>query len=167
MCIQLISSRTFRHIKNCDYNSVWFIRISPCPFWAKKCSPNKQRFINHVLHGFCFAYIDDVLVASSSYEEHIQHLETIFKRFSDYIIIINPIKYLFGQSKVIFFGHKINAADISPLPDKTEAINIFKAPITMKQLRQFLGMVNFYWRFLLNCAQILHLLADILTDIKN
>ena len=130
-----------------------FLRVS---FGLRNAAQILQRFMNRVLNclDFCFVYIDDMLVASSSYEEHIQHVEKFFQRFSDYSIIINSIKCLLEQSEVNFLGHKISVAGVSPLPNKTEAINNFKAPTTMKQLCQYLDMVNFYGRFIPNSTSL-------------
>ena len=59
-----------------------------------------QRFIDEVLRDvdLCYAYIDDVLVASTSEEEHEQHLRTLFQRFSDYGVLLNPAKSVFGAT---------------------------------------------------------------------
>ena len=143
-----------------------FLRV---PFGLRNAAQTFQRFMNRVLHGldFVLAYIDDVLISSSSPEEHLKHLEKVFDRFKQYGVIINPIKCEFGKSEVDFLGHKINSNGIAPLPAKTEAIRNFPPPDTMKKLRQFLGMVNFYRRFLPGCADILRPLTDILTSIKN
>ena len=57
-----------------------------------------QRFMDEVLQGldFCYAYIDDILVASASPEEHLQHLETVFQRLREYGVVINSMKCVFG-----------------------------------------------------------------------
>ena len=119
--------------------------------------------MDHVLHGLdcSVSYIDDVLIASSS------PTEQVFQRFQKYGVIIDPIKCQFGKAEVDFLGHRINAAGISPLPSKTVAIREFPVPQTMKQLRQFLGMVNFYRCFLPRCAETLAPLTNILTNVKN
>ena len=143
-----------------------FLRV---PFGLRNAAQSFQRFMNRVLHGLdcSVSYIDDVLIASSSREEHIQHIHQVFERFRKYGVVINPIKCEFGKPEVDFLGHRINAAGISPLPEKTEAINNFPPPDTMRKLRRFLGMVNFYRRFIPNCAKTLQPLTDILTNVKN
>ena len=143
-----------------------FLRV---PFGLKNAAQTFQRFMNQVLRGldFCVTYIDDVLIASSSDTEHMQHLEQVFERFRQYGIVINPIKCQFGKASVNFLGHNISASGITPLPEKVEAISSFPIPQTMKQLRQFLGMVNFYRRFLPNCAEVLAPLTNLLSSVKN
>ena len=64
------------------------------PFGLKNAAQTFQRFINQVLRGltFCYVYIDDLLVASTSPEEHRQHLKLVFERLRHYGIILNPHK---------------------------------------------------------------------------
>ncbi|XP_044745200.1 uncharacterized protein LOC123307062 [Coccinella septempunctata] len=67
-------------------------------FGLRNAAQTFQRFIDEVLQGldFCFSYIDDVLIASSSEEEHMEHLRIIFERFRNYSIVLNPAKCIFG-----------------------------------------------------------------------
>lgn len=104
-----------------------------------------QCFMDHVLRGFdfCYVYIDDLLVASSSPEEHKQHLRQIFERLRHYGIIINPQKCVFGASSVEFLGHFVDSNGIHPLPAKVQAIVDFPRPTSCRQLRTFLGLINF------------------------
>ena len=83
------------------------------------------------------------------------HLRINSERFQKYGIIINPIKCAFGKTEVEFLGHSLGVVGISPSPTKTEAIIQFPVPTNMKSLQQFLSMVNFYRRFIPNCASIL------------
>lgn len=137
-----------------------FLRV---PFGLRNAAQSFQRFIDHVLHDLHFvcAYVDDVLIASSSMEEHIKHLQIVFERFEKFGVVINPVKCEFGKSEVVFLGHRINSAGVSPSPSKVAAISDFPLPDTMRKLRQFLGMVNFFRRFLPNCAQVIKPLTDI------
>ena len=100
---------------------------------------------------FCYVYIDDLLVASSSPEEHKQHLRQIFECLRHYGVIINPHKCVFGVSSVESLGHFVG---IYPLPAKMQAIVDFPQPTSRRQLRTFLGLINFYHRFIPGCAQI-------------
>ena len=84
------------------------------PFGLKNAAQSFQRFIDEVLHGlhFTYAYIDDVLIASSNPKEHFQHLQTVFERFKRYGVIINPSKSEVGVSKLHFLGHQVDSAGI-------------------------------------------------------
>ncbi len=139
-----------------------FVRM---PFGLKNAAQTFQRFIDQVLCGltFCYAYIDDVLVASTSPEEHLRHLQLVFERLQHYGIIINPQKCVFGASSIEFLGHRVDCHGIHPLPDKVQSILDFPQPTSRRQLRTFLGLINFYHRFLSSCAKILDPLNDLLS----
>lgn len=134
------------------------------PFGLRNSAQTFQRFINEVLHGleFCYAYIDDILVASSTEEEHKQHLREVFNRLQQYGVRLNPAKCIFGAQKVKFLGYLVSEEGTQPLPEKVEAIQNYRKPETVKQLRQFLGTINFYRRFVPGAAQEQALLNDLL-----
>ena len=134
------------------------------PFGLRNAAQTFQRFIDEVLRGlgFVYAYVDDLLIASASPEEHESHLECLFQRLKEYGIVINQSKCKFGVQQVQFLGHQIDAQGIRPLPDKVKDIANFPVPETASQLRRFLGMVNFYRRFLPHCAQLLLPLTQLL-----
>lgn len=138
------------------------------PFGLRNAAQTFQRFIDQVLRGltFCFAYLDDILVASTSDVEHEAHLSQLFQRLKSHGIVINAEKCCFGQPSVDFLGHRIDATGITPLPAKSQAIRDFPMPTTRRKLRQFLGLVNFYRRFVPRCAHILEPLHDMLTGSK-
>jgi cleavage and polyadenylation specificity factor subunit 1 len=99
-------------------------------------------------------HTDDVLVASISEDEHEQHLRTLFQRFSEYGVLLNSAKCVFGVTEVTFLGYANSAEGTSPLEEKVAAINRFQQPVLVKDLRHFLGMLNFYRRFIPQAASI-------------
>nr|CAH8868540.1 unnamed protein product [Trichobilharzia regenti] len=138
-----------------------FLRM---PFGLKNAAQTFQRFMDQVTQGldFVFVYIDDVLIASSSTEEHMQHLSLLFQRFEQFGVVINPKKCIFGSPSIEFLGHRITAEGIRPTEDKIETIKNFPEPDSLKKLRRFLGMFNFYRRFIPSCASIVQPLTDLL-----
>ena len=118
-----------------------FVRM---PLGLRNAAQTFQRFMDQVLRGLSFAYgyIDDVLIDSSKPEEHLQHLKIVFERFSANGIVINPNKCLFGARELTFLGHHI---------DK-------------KTLRRFIGLVNFYHRFIPHGAEIMQPLNVLLAS---
>ena len=87
------------------------------PFGLRNAAQTFQRFIDHVLRGldFAYTYIDDVLIASTNKQEHLQHLRQVFTQFDEYGIVINPQKCVLGVEQLQFFGHSVNKDGITPL----------------------------------------------------
>ena len=81
-------------------------------------------------------------------------------------MIINPSKCEFGVNHLTFLGHFVTAQGIQPLPDKVEAIQQFPQPNTQRKLREFLGLINFYHRFIPHCADIVRPLHTLLATTK-
>ncbi|GFW26812.1 transposon Tf2-9 polyprotein [Trichonephila clavipes] len=127
-----------------------------------------MRFMHEVLRGlpFCFVYLDDILCYSENAEEHRSHLRTIFQRLSSYGLKLNISKCVFGVTELIFLGHLITPDGIKPLPDKVQAVLDCKQPETVGSLRKFLGLLNFYRRFLPKAAEQQYLLSEFLKGSK-
>lgn len=127
------------------------------PFGLRNAAQTFQRFIDDVCRDldFVFVYLDDILVASSSLDEHLQHLRALFQRLSDHGLVINPAKCEFGKSEVNFLSHTINADGIRPHITRVEAVRTFPVPQDKKALHQFVGLINYYHRFVPRCAAIL------------
>ncbi len=130
-----------------------FLRM---PFGLRNATQTFQRFIDEVLRGldFVFVYIDDVLVASETEAEHLCHLEQVFQRLSDYGLVINIDKCCFGKFSVKFLGHEVTNAGCRPLSGKVKAIVDFPKPQSKRQLKRFLGLINYYRRFIPKCADL-------------
>ena len=129
-----------------------FLRM---PFGLKNAAQAFQRMMDTVCQGldFTFVYIDDILVASEDVETHKQHLQELFQRLKDYGLVINLSKSQFGCDTIDFLGHRISNAGIMPLPDKVDAVVRFNQPVTIRGLQEFVGMANFYRRFIPAAAQ--------------
>ncbi len=127
------------------------------PFGLRNVAQTFQRFMDQVLRGlhFAYGYIDDVLIASANPEEHIQHLRAVFERFASYGVVVNQNKCCFGASELTFLGHHIDKNGVRPLPQKVQVIHDFPKPESPRQLRRFIGLVNFYHRFIPHCAEII------------
>ena len=116
-----------------------------------------QWMIDQVLQDlpFVFKYLDDILIASSSSEEHIDHLK-VFKWLSGNSLIISLEKCVFGADPIDFLGHHISQRGCSPHKAKMDAIQSFSPPPKdSKQLQQFLRTINFYRKFMPNGATLL------------
>jgi cleavage and polyadenylation specificity factor subunit 1 len=126
------------------------------PFGLSNAAQTFQRFIHEVLQGlnFCFPYLDDILVASNSPQEHENHLKQVLRQLDKYGLTVNASKCIFSVPEVQFLGHLVTQHGCKPLPEKVKGISEFPKPETVKQLRRFLGAINFYRRFLPNMAAI-------------
>ena len=96
---------------------------------------------------FVYVYLDDNLVASSSTEEHCINLRQLFECLAEYGLVVNPQKCVLGQSSLYFLGHRITSDGIHPLQDPLQAIRDYPQPRTAKSLKEYLGLLNFYRRF--------------------
>ena len=140
-----------------------FCRI---PFGLRNAAQTFQRFIDDVCRDldFVFIFLDDILIASSSLDEHLQHLRSLFQRLSDHGLVINPAKCEFGKSEVNLLSHSISAAGIRPHITRVEAVRTFPVPQDKKALHQFVGLISYYHRFVPRCAEILQPLHLALAD---
>jgi hypothetical protein len=134
------------------------------PFGLRNAGNTFQRMMDRILSGldFCFWYLDDIIVASSSSKQHLAHLHLLFQRLREHGLVINLEKCVFSASSVEFLGHEISASSARPLRSHVQANEDFPRPGTFKQLQAFLGLVNFYRRLVPQAACILTPLTDIL-----
>ena len=125
-----------------------------CPFGLKNAGQDFQRLMDQILGDVphTFVYLDDILIASSTLEEHLQDLERVFNILNQNGLVVNRKKCVLGKSKVEFLGHEVDSQGIRPLKEKVEAILAVKAPSSVKELQRFHGMVNYYRRFVRSAA---------------
>ena len=105
------------------------------PFGLKNAAQAFQRLMDVILSGiiFTFAYLDNILVASSRAEEHRQHLRELFKLLSSHGISLNRKKCTSGQSSVKYLGHQVSKMGISPLQSRVEDLQVFPPPTTKEE----------------------------------
>jgi RNase H-like domain found in reverse transcriptase/Reverse transcriptase (RNA-dependent DNA polymerase) len=139
-----------------------FVRM---PFGLKNAGMTFQRLMDRIFFDlpYSFVYLDDLLVASRSVEDHRRHLREVLRRLQENGLVVNRDKCVFGQRQVEFLGHTIAAGGVSPLPDRVAAIRRFPRPSTVQELQAFLGLFNFYRRFVPAAAAILRPLTDALS----
>ena len=131
-----------------------FLRM---PFGLKNAAQAFQRMMDGILRGidFVFVYLDDILVASRDQAEHMEHLRALFRLLTSHGITINQQKSRLGLPEVQYLGHLVNARGVLPLADRVTAIAQVPPPQSKVALQRFLGMVNYYRRFLPHLAQVL------------
>jgi transposase InsO family protein len=95
-------------------------------------------------------------------EQHLVDLKAVLVRLQQQGLVLNVEKCLFAASELDYLGHRVTASGIRPLPDRVQALAKYPQPKTVAQLQTFLGMANFYRRFIRSAAQILRPLTDAL-----
>ena len=128
------------------------------PFGLHSSPAAFQRLMNIVLRGIAWenavAFIDDVVVYSSSPESHMIHLEQVFKRLQEAGLKLKPQKCVFGVNSIKYLGHTIDQDGVRPDDSKISAVKSFETPTNVTKLKSFLGLVNYYRKFVRGFAQI-------------
>ena len=134
-----------------------------------KCaSQTFQRFMHKVLRGVTnvFVYVDDILVFSRSPEEHESTLREVFIRLRENGLILNKDKCIFCVTTLKFLGFQVSGEGIEPLPEKVQALKDIPLPTSKRDLKRFLGMLNFYRRHLQHASVFTAPLDHMLTGKK-
>lgn len=136
------------------------------PFGLKTAPSAFQRLMDVVLAGLkwqsCLVYIDDIIIFSVTYGQHLQDLRGVFERLRNAGLKCKLKKCHLAQSEVVFLGHVISAAGVKPNPMKIQAIMDFLKPdvsrmsekLARKVLRGFLGLTSYYRRFIRDYSTI-------------
>src|ERR1700676_2455571 len=117
-----------------------------------------QRLMDKVLvrfKAFAKCYIDDIVIFSNTFEDHVQHIETVLGALSDLGITLSPDKCFVGYHSVELLGHKVDRFGLSTLKEKTAAIAAFEFPATLKELDYFIGLAGYYRQFVARFAKLI------------
>ena len=121
------------------------------PFGLSQAPAYFQLLIDQVLMGcgeFAMGYLDDIIVFSKSEEEHLHHLEEIFKRLRHFDLKMKRQKSSFFKKHIQYLGHLVSEQGFEPLPEKLEAIRTMPHPKSPKEVKQFLGLIGYYRKFI-------------------
>ena len=120
-----------------------------CPFGLMQAPAYFQRLINKVLVGldFAFGYLDDILIHSPDVPTHLIHMRQLFQRLREADLKLNREKCNFFKSHIQYLGHSISGEGIELLPEKLESIKGMPSPTTPKEVKQFLGLIGYYRKF--------------------
>ena len=128
------------------------------PFGLTNAPATFQRLMNKLFCGpkwnFLFVYLDDLLIVSQSFEEHLEHVEQVLKQLEDAGLRLRPEKCYFAQESVEYLGHTLSPVGVRPNDKKVKAVKEFPQPTCCKEVKSFLGLINFYRRHLPNLAAI-------------
>jgi len=127
------------------------------PFGLCNAPSTFQRLMDVVLGGdrwdFCMVYLDDIIIYSSTFDDHVAHLKKIFDKLRIAGMKMKAVKCRFGLKEVPFLGHVVSAEGIRPNPDKIQAITDWPVPENKQHLASFLGFIQYYRRFIYNFAE--------------
>ena len=139
-----------------QYNRMVFGIASAPAIW--------QRAMDQVLQGIpgTQCYLDDIIVTGKDDKEHLANLEQVLTRLRDYGLRANRQKCEFFKEEISYCGHVINKDGLHMSHDKIEAVLEAPPPENVSQLRAYLGLVNYYHKFLPNLSTVLHPLNALL-----
>lgn len=128
------------------------------PFGLCSAPATFQRLMDTVLSGLkwqtCLVYLDDVIVFSATFDEHLRRLKTVFEAIRSAGLTLKPEKCHFGFQELQFLGHVVSNQGVRPDPDKIAAVANFPTPSDKKAVRRFLGLCAYYRRFIANFSRI-------------
>lgn len=140
------------------------LRYTRLPYGVKSAPATFQATADSILHGLknVKCYIDDIIIGGNSKENCRAKLFMVLERFQTYNVKVKLEKCKFFQSSVEYLGHKINSQGISPKQEKMDAILNAPAPKDLTSLRAYIGLLNFYNKFIPNLSARLSPLYNLL-----
>ncbi|KAJ8045955.1 hypothetical protein HOLleu_09080 [Holothuria leucospilota] len=126
------------------------------PFGMKNSPMTFQRLVNNLTSNLenCEVYVDDLIVYSNSWDEHVQHVKALFDKLAKANLTVNLVKSEIACAHVVYLGHVVGQGKVRPIKAKVEGIDKFPAPTDKRQLMRFLGMAGYYRRFCPNFSDI-------------
>lgn len=141
------------------------------PFGLCNAPATFQRLMHDIfwefLDKFVVIYLDDIIVYSKTEDEHLQHLQQVFEVIQRHELYIQPEKCAFFTERIDFLGHFISAEGIEMDPKKVEAVKDWPIPKTRKEVMSFLGLANYYRRFIKGFSAIVKPISDLLSKKVN
>ena len=116
---------------------------------------------------FASFYLDDIIIFSKTKEEHKNHVVKVLERLDGFGLTLSIKKCMFEAAEVEYLGHRISERGLAPIESRVEALKKIARPITIKDLRSFLGTLNFSRQYIPHLAQKIKLLTDLLKGAKS
>ena len=128
------------------------------PFGLTNAPATFQRLMECVLAALideqCLIYLDDIVVFSKTFQEHLQHLTNVFHALESAGLKLKASKCHFAKREINYLGHIVSAKGIHPDSAKVEAVSLYPIPKDVKEQLQFLGLTNYYHPFVANYSKI-------------
>ena len=135
------------------------------PFGMKNAPATFQRMVNKLVRDIdgCEGYIDDVVIFSDNWSDHIRQIKCFFQIMREAKLTINLMKSEFGKATVKYLGHIVGQGQVRPLDAKIQTIVKYPIPTSRRELARFLGMAGYYRSFCLNFSDIAAPLTNLLS----
>src|SRR6266540_4147630 len=135
-----------------------FYQFNVMPFGLTNAPATFQRLINYVLYDylndFVVVYLDDILVCSDTFDEHINHLRKVFTKLREANLVIKLKKCKFEQRKIKFLRHTIGTDGLRTDPENIEKIINCPVPTDITGVRKFMELCNYYRKFIKNLSKL-------------
>jgi len=138
-----------------------FIRM---PFGLKGAPSTFQHLMDVVLapcSAYARAYIDDIVIFSSVWSDHLSHLKNVFERLMKAGLKAKPSKCKLAMDHCTYLGHVVGGGTIAMEEAKIEALKTYKRPVTKRDVRAFLGLAGYYRRFVPEFAELTARISDL------
>ena len=145
-----------------------FYEFNVMPFGLSNSPATFQRLMEQCLGDLhlkkCLIFLDDIIVFSSTLEEHLENLQAVFQRLNEFGLRLKPSKCKFFREKVRYLGYVVSKEGIEVDPNKVEVLKQMKSPASVQELQRFLGFLGFNRKFIRNFARIAKPLYELLQE---
>ena len=142
-----------------------FFRWKYMPFGLRNAPATFSRLVHALLYGmetFCVAYLDDILIFSETWSDHLKHLNLVFTRVREAKLTLKLSKCEFAAAELDFLGHYVGLGKLLPREQKVKALIDFPRPVNRKGVQRFLGLAGYFRRFIPHYSDLSRVLSDLL-----
>ncbi|GET52748.1 hypothetical protein PTSG_12973 [Rhizophagus irregularis DAOM 181602=DAOM 197198] len=136
------------------------------PFGLTNAPASFQRLMDKVLkeylNNFVIVYIDDIMIYSENFEDHLRHIKLVLEKLKEASLILKLKKCIFGKTEIEFLGHVVGKNGLKPSPGKVEKIQKLTAPTNIKGVRSILGLCTYYRKFIKDFSKIVKPITSLL-----
>lgn len=148
-----------------------FYEFNRLPFGLSNSPATYQRLMESCLGdlhlNICFIFLDDLIIFSKSYDEHMHRLQLVFDKLRESGLKLSPKKCNLFMKKVKYVGHIVSEAGIETDPDKVQKVIDWPTPTTPEEIRKFVGFIGYYRRFIPNFSKISKPLTEMMPKVSS